>query len=51
VDPPTFVLFVSDRKLVHFGFTRFIENQIRKSYPFTGTPIRIEFRDDQTQSG
>ncbi len=46
VDPPTFVFFVNDRRLVHFGFTRFIENRIRERYPFTGTPIRIEYRHE-----
>ncbi|NPV06649.1 MAG: ribosome biogenesis GTPase Der [Anaerolineae bacterium] len=47
VDPPTFVLFVNDRRLAHFGFTRFIENRIREQYPFTGTPIVIEYRHDE----
>ncbi|NLT41127.1 MAG: ribosome biogenesis GTPase Der [Anaerolineae bacterium] len=47
VDPPTFVFFVNDRRLVHFGYTRFIENRIRERYPFTGTPIRIEYRHEE----
>lgn len=48
VDPPTFVFFVNDRRLVHFGFTRFMENRIRERYPFTGTPIRLEYRNEET---
>jgi GTP-binding protein len=44
VDPPTFVLFVNDPELVHFGYQRYLENRIREAYPFEGTPIRISFR-------
>jgi GTP-binding protein len=40
-DPPTFLLFVNDPKLGHFTYIRFLENQIREEYPFTGTPIRL----------
>jgi GTP-binding protein len=45
VEPPTFVLFVNDRELVHFSYARYLENQIRVAYPFTGTPLRLEFRN------
>ncbi|MBN1401886.1 MAG: ribosome biogenesis GTPase Der [Anaerolineae bacterium] len=45
VSPPTLVLFVNDRRLVHFGYRRYLENQIRARYPFEGTPIRLRFRD------
>lgn len=41
VQPPTFVLFVNDPELMHFSYERFIENQIRDAFDFTGTPIRI----------
>jgi GTP-binding protein len=44
-EPPTFVLFVNDRELVHFSYARYLENQIRSAYPFTGTPLRLEFRN------
>jgi GTP-binding protein len=44
IEPPTFVLFVNDRELVHFSYARYLENQIRVAYPFTGTPLRLEFR-------
>jgi len=40
-DPPTFMLYVNDPKLAHFTYLRYLENQIRKQYPFTGTPIRL----------
>lgn len=40
-DPPTFMLFVNDPKLAHFTYLRYIENQLRIEYPFTGTPIRL----------
>nr|HRW10424.1 GTP-binding protein [Caldilineaceae bacterium] len=43
-EPPTFVIFVNDPDLVHFSYERYLENQIRAYYPFTGTPIRIYFR-------
>lgn len=45
VAPPTFVLFVNDKRIVHFGYERYLENQIRERYPYVGTPIRLIFRD------
>ena len=44
VDPPTFVLKVNDPSLVHFGFQRFLENQLREQFGFFGTPIKLYFR-------
>jgi GTP-binding protein len=44
VDPPTFVFFVNDGRLVHFGYQRYLENQLREHYTFTGTPLRLVFR-------
>jgi GTP-binding protein len=43
-DPPTFLLYVNDPKLVHFTYQRFLENRIREDYPFLGTPIRLVIR-------
>jgi GTPase len=40
-DPPTFMIYCNNPKLAHFTYVRFIENQIREKFPFTGTPIRI----------
>ncbi|GEN47308.1 ribosome biogenesis GTPase Der [Ligilactobacillus pobuzihii] len=41
VQPPTFVFFVNDPDLMHFSYERFLENQIRDAFDFTGTPLRI----------
>jgi len=49
VDPPTFVFFVNDMRLVHFSYERYLENQIRERYAFEGTPIRLEFRGHAPQ--
>ena len=40
-DPPTFMIYCNNPKLAHFTYLRFLENQIRQEYPFTGTPIRL----------
>ena len=45
VGPPTFVLFVNDKKLMHFSYKRYIENQIRAAFGFEGTPIRFVIRE------
>lgn len=44
IRPPTFVMFVNDAKLIHFSYVRFIENKLRESFVFEGTPIRIVVR-------
>lgn len=49
VDPPTFVFHVNDPELLHFTYARYLENQIRATYPFTGTPLRMSFRKRQRQ--
>lgn len=41
VGPPTFVLFVNETELMHFSYRRYIENQLRSAFDFTGTPIHI----------
>jgi len=43
-DPPTFVFHINDPKLAHFTYERFMENQIRETYPFFGTPIQLVFK-------
>lgn len=40
-DPPTFLVYVNDPKLMHFSYRRFLENRIRERFEFPGTPIRI----------
>jgi GTP-binding protein len=42
--PPTFVFFVNDPKLVHFSLRRYLENQLRETFGFKGTAIRVIFR-------
>lgn len=44
VQPPTFLLFVNEPKLVHFAYRRFLENRIREEFGFEGTPIRLVTR-------
>lgn len=45
VKPPTFVIFVNDKELMHFSYTRYIENQIRDSFGFKGTPLKFIIRE------
>lgn len=45
VQPPTFVIFVNESSLVHFSYQRYLENYLRKTFGFSGTPIRIYFRN------
>jgi GTP-binding protein len=44
VKPPTFALFVNDPEIMHFSYQRYLENQLRKSFGFEGTPIRFLVR-------
>ncbi|MDX1931728.1 MAG: ribosome biogenesis GTPase Der [Capsulimonadales bacterium] len=44
VKPPTIILFVNTPELMHFSYRRYLENQIRKKFPFEGTPIRLVTR-------
>ena len=45
IKPPTFVIFVNDKELMHFSYSRYIENQIREAFGFTGTPLRFIIRE------
>jgi len=45
IKPPTFVIFVNDKELFHFSYERYLENQLRRSYGFEGTPIRFIHRE------
>ncbi|MCR5737823.1 MAG: ribosome biogenesis GTPase Der [Eubacterium sp.] len=45
VKPPTFVIFVNDKKLMHFSYTRYIENRIREAFGFRGTPLKFIIRE------
>ncbi len=45
VNPPKFVIFINDRKLTHFSYTRYLENKIRESFGFEGTPLQFEYSE------
>ena len=45
VKPPTFVLFVNDRELMHFSYVRYLENRIRETFGFGGTSLRFIIRE------
>jgi GTP-binding protein len=44
VNPPTFVFFVNDARLIHFSYKRYLENRLRESFGFNGTPLRLVFK-------
>ncbi len=50
VHPPSFVLFVNNPELMHFSYERYLENYLRKTFDFTGTPIRLMKRDRKEDS-
>ena len=45
VKPPTFVIFVNYKELMHFSYQRYLENQIRNAFGFRGTPVRFVIRE------
>lgn len=45
IKPPTFVVFVNDKRLMHFSYTRYLENRIREAFGFGGTSLRFLIRD------
>ncbi len=50
VAPPTFVFFCNDPKHIHFSYRRYLENELRAAFGFSGTPLRISFRDRHESS-
>ncbi|MBQ1321170.1 MAG: ribosome-associated GTPase EngA, partial [Solobacterium sp.] len=44
VNPPTFVFSVNEPELMHFSYQRFLENQLRQAFDFTGTPLKLIVR-------
>ena len=44
VNPPGFVFFVNDARLVHFSYRRYLENKLRQAFGFAGTPLRLVFK-------
>ena len=49
IQPPSFVLFVNDEKLMSFSYERYLENWFRKTFPFEGTPIRFILREKKKE--
>ena len=49
VKPPTFVVFVNDRQLMHFSYTRYLENKIRDTFGFKGTSLKFIIRERKDQ--
>ena len=45
VKPPTFVIFVNDKELMHFSYTRYLENKIREAFSFRGTSLKFFIRE------
>ena len=45
VKPPSFVIFVNDKELMHFSYTRYLENKIREAFGFKGTSLRFFIRE------
>jgi GTP-binding protein len=50
VRPPTFTLFINDAELMHYSYSRYIENTLRKTFDFEGVPIRLYNREKRTGS-
>lgn len=48
--PPTFVFFVNRPLAFHFSYKRYVENRLRETYGFVGTPIRLEFRERKREA-
>jgi GTP-binding protein len=44
VNPPTFVFFANDARLIHFSYRRYLENKLRQAFGFAGTPLRLVFK-------
>ena len=51
VKPPTFVVFVNDKELMHFSYTRYLENQIREAFGFRGTALKFLIRERSGKDG
>lgn len=51
IKPPTFILFVNNKDVLHFSYVRYLENQIRTSFGFVGTPIKFLVREKADKDG
>ncbi|MCR4907924.1 MAG: ribosome biogenesis GTPase Der [Lachnospiraceae bacterium] len=48
-NPPTFIVFVNDKKLMHFSYLRYLENRIREAFGFTGTPLKFVVKNSKEE--
>jgi GTP-binding protein len=51
VKPPTFVVFVNEKQLMHFSYLRYLENKIREAFGFSGTPLKFHVRERGREDG
>lgn len=51
IKPPTFIFFVNDPELMHFSYLRFLENKLRESFGFEGTPLKLIVRGRNEDEG
>jgi GTP-binding protein len=51
IEPPTFVLFASDAATIHFSYKRYLENRLRETFGFAGTPVRLIIRERAREEG
>ena len=49
VKPTTFIFFVNQKRLFHFSYLRYMENQLREAYGFEGVPIHVELREESEE--
>ncbi|GAE87464.1 GTP-binding protein EngA [Acetivibrio straminisolvens JCM 21531] len=49
VKPPSFILFINNMELMHYSYERYLENQLRKSFGFEGTPIKFILREKERE--
>jgi len=50
IDPPHFIIFGKFKGAIHFSYTRYVENQLRESFGFSGTAIKVEYRAEEPRS-
>lgn len=50
IEPPTFVFFVNDARMVHFSYQRYLDNQLRETFGFDGTPIKLVFKTRESKA-
>ena len=49
-DPPHFIIFVNKKSAFHFSYLRYLENRLREQFAFTGTPLKLEYKEKTMRS-